>query len=105
MPVTFREIVRSFDVAPIETGEGEAVELRVEILHEEGGRRPYSARIWRMAAIRLHPADADDPDELGEYRILIEDEIIGGEAFEGNSVEEVLDQLRHRIRAAWYIPR
>ena len=40
-----------------------------------------------------------------EYRILIEDETIGGEAFEGETVEEILDQIRHRIRAAWYIPR
>lgn len=102
MPVTFREIVRTFDLAPIETN-GEAIELRVEVLHETGVEKPYSARIWRVAAIQLRPVEAEE-GELEEYRILIEDETIGGERFEGNTVEEVLDQIRHRIRAAWYIP-
>jgi len=104
MPVSFREIVRTFDVEPIET-DGEPVELRIEILHEEGATRPFSARIWRRAAILLRPSEAEDPDELGEYRMLVEDETIGGEAFQGETVEEVLSQIRHRIRAAWYIPR
>lgn len=104
MPVTFREIVRTFDLAPIVT-DSEAVELRVEILHETGAERPYSARIWRLAAIRLRPPRAEEEEEVEEFRILIEDETIGGEAFEGNTVEEVLDQIHHRIRAAWYIPR
>ena len=103
MPVTFREIVRTFDLAPIET-DNESVELRVEILHETGTETPYSARIWRVVAIQLRPLEAEE-GELEEYRILIEDETIGGETFEGKTVEEVLDQIRHRIRAAWYIPR
>ncbi len=103
MPVTFREIVKTFDLEPIET-DGESVQLRVEILHEAGSEKPYSARIWRAAAIQLRPVEAEE-DELEEYRILIEDETIGGEQFDGKTVEEVLDQIRHRIRAAWYIPR
>jgi len=104
MPVSFRKVVGVFDVEPIET-DNEPIELRVEILHEEGMAPPYFARIWRLAAILLRPSEAEDPEELGEYRMLVEDETIGGEAFEGASVEEVLDQIRHRIRAAWYIQR
>lgn len=104
MPVSFKEVVRVFDVDPIDTDD-EPVELRIEILHEEGATPPYSARIWRRAAILLHPSEADEPEELGEYRMLVEDETIGGEAFEGETVEDILDQIRHRIRAAWYIPR
>jgi len=103
MPVSFREIVRTFDVGPIET-DGEQVELRVEILHEEGATPPYSARIWRLAVIRLHPLDAEEGEDE-EFRIFIEDETIGGETFEGETAEGVLTQIRHRIRAAWYIPR
>ena len=104
MPVVFREVVRTFDLAPIETGD-EAVRLRIDILHEEGAEKPCSARIWRLAAIRLHPLEAEDEEEAEEFRVLIEDETIGGESFEGTTVDEVLDQIRHRIRAAWYIPR
>jgi hypothetical protein len=103
MPVSFSEVVKVFDIDPIETDE-EPVELRVEILHEEGATPPYSARIWRRAAILLRPAEAEE-GAVEEYRILIEDETIGGEAFEGDTIEEILDQIRHRIRAAWYIPR
>lgn len=103
MPVSFSEVVKVFDIDPIETDE-EPVELRVEILHEEGATPPYSARIWRRAAILLRPAEAEE-GAVQEYRILIEDETIGGEAFEGDTIEEILDQIRHRIRAAWYIPR
>jgi hypothetical protein len=103
MPVTFREIVKTFDLEAIETG-AEPVELRVEILHEAGREKPYSARIWRLAAIQLHPVEAEE-GAVEEFRILIEDETIGGEEFTGRSVEEVLEQIRHRIRAAWYIPR
>ena len=104
MPAVFREVVRTLDLAPIETGD-EAVRLRIDILHEEGAENPYSARIWRLAAIRLHPLEAEDEEATEEFRILIEDETIGGEIFEGATVDEVLDQIRHRIRAAWYIPR
>ena len=104
MPVSFSEVVKVYDLDPIETDD-EPVELRVEILHEKGASPPYSARIWRRAAILLRPVEADDPEELGEYRMLVEDETIGGEAFEGETVEEILNQIRHRIRAAWYIPR
>ena len=103
MPVSFSEVVKVFDIDPIET-DGEPVELRVEILHEEGATPPYSARIWRRAAILLRPAEAEE-GAVQEYRILIEDETIGGEAFEGDTIEEILNQIRHRIRAAWYIPR
>ena len=103
MPVSFSEVVKAFDVGPIETDE-EPVELRVEILHEEGAAPPYSARIWRRAAILLRPAEAEE-GEVQEFRILIADETIGGEAFEGETIEQILDQIRHRIRAAWYIPR
>jgi hypothetical protein len=103
MPVSFSEVVKVFDIDPIETGE-EPVELRVEILHEEGATPSYSARIWRRAAILLRPVEAEE-GEVEEYRILIEDETIGGEVFEGDTIEEILDQIRHRIRAAWYIPR
>jgi hypothetical protein len=103
MPVTFREIVKTFDLESIQTGD-ESVKLRVEILHEAGAERPYSARIWRLAAIQLHPVEAE-AGEVEEFRILIEDETIGGEEFEGRTVDEVLGQIRHRIRAAWYIPR
>ncbi|MBE9557731.1 MAG: hypothetical protein IMF08_12810 [Proteobacteria bacterium] len=103
MPVSFSEVVKVFDIDPIETDE-EPVELRVEILHEEGATPPYSARIWRRATILLRPAEAEE-GAVEEYRILIEDETIGGEAFEGDTIEEILDQIRHRIRAAWYIPR
>jgi hypothetical protein len=104
MPVSFREVVKTFDLDPIETDE-EPVELRIEILREEGVTPPYSARIWRRAAILLRPVEAADPEELGEYRMLVEDETIGGEAFQGETIEEILNQIRHRIRAAWYIPR
>lgn len=103
MPVTFSEVVKVYDLGPIETDE-EQVDLRVEILHEEGATPPYSARIWRRAVIQLHPVEAEE-GEIQEFRILIEDETIGGEEFEGETVEEILDQIRHRIRAAWYIPR
>lgn len=103
MPVSFREIVRTFDVEPIETDD-EPVELRIDILHREGASPPYSARIWRRALIQLRPVEAEE-DEVQEFRILIGDETIGGEAFEGETVEQVLEQIRHRIRAAWYIPR
>lgn len=103
MPVVFREVVRTFDLEPIETN-GDSVALRVEVLHEEGADMPYSARIWRLAIIRLHPVEAEE-DAMQEFSIFIEDETIGGEGFEGRTVEEVLDQIRHRIRAAWYIGR
>lgn len=103
MPVAFSEVVKVYDLDPIETDE-EPVELRIEILHEEGATPPYSARIWRRAAILPRPVEAEE-GTVEEYRILVEDETIGGEAFEGDGIEEILDQIRHRIRAAWYIPR
>ncbi len=103
MPVSFSEVVKVYDLGPIETDE-EPVELRVEILHEEGASPPYSARIWRRAAILLRPVEAEE-GEVQEYRILVEDEPIGGEAFAGETIEEILVQIRHRIRAAWYITR
>ena len=104
MPVTFREIVRTVEIGPIET-EDEPVWLRVDVLHTDGAAPPYSARVWQRASILLHPSESEDPDELGEYHMLVEDETIGGETFEGETPDDVLRQIRHRIAAVYYIPR
>ena len=104
MPVPFSEIVKSVEIGPIES-EDEPVRLRVDILHTEGARPAYSARVWQRASILLHPSESEDPDDLGEYHMLVEDETIGGETFEGETPEEVLQQIRHRIAAVYYIPR
>jgi len=103
MPVSLSEVVKVYDLGPIETDD-EQVKLRVEVLHEEGATPPYRARIWRRATVQLRPLGAEE-DEAQEFRMLIEDETIGGETFAGDTVEQVLEQIRHRIRAAWYIPR
>ena len=104
MPVPFSEIVRTIDIGPIETGD-EPVRLRVDILHTDGAKPPYSARVWQRAAILLHPSESEDQDEVVEYHMLVEDETIGGETFEGETPDEVLRQIRHRIAAVYYIPR
>ena len=104
MPVPFSEVVRTVDIGPIETGD-EPVRLRVEILHTDGATPAYSARVWQLAAILLRPSDSEDRDEVGEYRMLIEDDTIGGESFEGETPDDVLRQIRHRIAAVYYIPR
>ncbi len=104
MPVPFREVVRTVEIGPIETGD-EPVLLRVEILHTDGARPAYSARVWQRAAILLHPSEAEDREAVEEYRTLIEDETIGDEDFAADSPEEVLRQIRHRIAAVYYIPR
>jgi len=104
MPVPFSEIVKTIEIGPIETDD-EPVRLRVDILHTEGAVPAYSARVWQVATILLRPTEAEDADELGEYRVLVEDETIGGETFAAASPEEVLLQIRHRIAAVYYIAR
>ena len=104
MPVTFRELVRTVDIGPIRTGD-EPVELRVEVLHEPGAATPYTARVRRRAAILLHPVDEPDPDELDEFRIFVEDETFADESFGGHSAEAVIEQIRDRIEAVYYMPR
>ena len=103
MPVPFSEVVKTVDIGPIETDD-EPVRLRVEILHTDGASPAYSARIWQRATILLHPSEAEE-GELSEYRMLVEDETIGGETFEGETPEDVLRQIRHRIAAVYYIAR
>jgi len=104
MPVRFSEIVKTVEFGPIETDD-EPVLLRVEILRTDGAEPPCSARIWQRAAILLHPSEAEDPEELGEFRLFVEDETIGAETFEGDTPEDVIRQIRHRIAAVYYIPR
>ncbi len=104
MPIAFKEVVAAFDIGPIATG-GEPVELRVEVLRETGAAPAFSARVWRRAAILLHPTEATDADELSEFRILVEDEAFADESFRGDTVEAVTRQIRHRIEAVYYIPR
>lgn len=104
MPVAFREVVKIFDIGPIPTDD-EPVELRVEVLREPGPAPAFSARVWRRAAILLHPTDSTDEDELSEFRILVEDEAFADESFRGESIEAVTRQIRHRIEAVYYIPR
>jgi len=104
MPVPFSEIVRTIDIGPIETGD-EPVRLRVDILHTDGAKPPYSARVWQRATVLLHPSESEDQDEVVEYHMLVEDETIGGEAFEGETPDDVLREIRHRIAAVYYIPR
>ena len=104
MPVPFSEIVKSVEIGPIESGD-EPVRLRVDILHTEGARPAYSARVWQVASILLHPAESPDPEETEEFRTLVEDETIGGESFAGDSPEDVLRQIRHRIAAVYYLAR
>jgi hypothetical protein len=103
MPVRFSEIVRTVDIGPIET-EDEPVRLRVEVLCTDGATPAYSARVWQRTAILLQASEAEE-GELSEYRILVEDETIGGESFEGETPDDVLAQIRHRIAAVYYIPR
>lgn len=104
MPVAFREVVKIFDIGPIQTDD-EPVELRVEVLREPGSAPAFSARVWRRAAILLHPTDSTDEGELSEFRILVEDEAFADESFRGESIEAVTRQIRHRIEAVYYIPR
>lgn len=104
MPVSFREVVRTIDIGPIPT-QDEAVDLRVEVLHEPGATPPYTARVWRRAAILLRPVDEPDPGELEEYRIFVEDEAFAEESFGGESVDAVIEQIRDRIEAVYYLPR
>ena len=104
MPVPFSEVVRTVEIGPIETGD-EPVRLRVDILHTEGAVPAYSARVWQHATILIHPTEAADREEIGEYGVLVEDESIGGEDFAAESPEEVLRQIRHRIAAVYYIAR
>jgi len=103
MPIPFREVVRTIDIGPITTDD-EPVELRVEVLHEPGASPPYTARVWRRAAILLHPVDEPDPDELDEFRIFVEDEAFADEEFGGESVEAVTEAIRDRIEAVYYLP-
>lgn len=103
MPVSFTEVVRTVDIGPIETDD-EPVLLRVEILHAEGATPPYAALIWQRATIRLHPIEGA-AGEVSEFHMFVEDQTIGGEPFEGESPEDILDQIRSRVEATWYIPR
>ena len=109
MPVPFKNVVRVLEIGPIPGDEDEPVLLRVEILHDPKATPPYSARIWRRAAILLRPADGDDePDEtapMEEFRILVEDDTIGAETFAGNTPEAVIEAIRDRIEAIWYMSR
>jgi len=104
MPVPFSEVVRSVEIGPIETDD-EPVRLRVDVLHTEGSSPAYSARVWQFATILIHPSESDDPEEINQYRVLVEDETIGDETFAAESPEEVLRQIRHRIAAVYYIAR
>jgi len=104
MPVPFSEIVRTVEIGPIETDD-EPVRLRVDILHTEGAVPPYSARVWQVATILLRPTEAEDAEELGEYRVLVEDETIGGESFAADTPDAVLQQIRRRVAAVYYVAR
>jgi hypothetical protein len=104
MPVPFSEVVGTVEIGPIETDD-ERVRLRVDILHTDSAVPAYSARVWRYAAILLHPIESDDLEEVGEYQVLVEDETIGAESFAAESPEEVVRQIRHRIAAVYYIAR
>mgnify|MGYP001244604819 CR=1 FL=1 len=104
MPIPFHEVVRTIDIGPIPTTD-EPVELRVEVLHEEGAAHPYTARVWRRATILLRPADDDEADELDEFSMFVEDEAFAGEHFAADSEEGVIDQIRDRIEAVYYMPR
>lgn len=104
MPITFRDVVRTIDIGPIPTDD-EPVDLRVEVLHEPGAAPPFTARIWRRASILLHSVDEPDPEELDEFRIFVEDETFAEESFGGDSVDAVIEQIRDRIEAVYYMPR
>jgi hypothetical protein len=103
MQFLISEVVKTFDVVPINvpSSESEPLKFRIEVLKNIGEEK-FAARIYRTERFRLQPTFPQSGGKLiaenhGDHEILIVDEALGLEHFQGSSVSQVIELVEKAL--------
>jgi len=91
------ELVKVFDIAPFQVGDGEAFRFRLEVLRPVG-EETFVGKVYRLETYRLQPtfpqSEGDLPDWKNDALVLVVDETLDLASLKGDSVEDVLTKFQ-----------
>ncbi len=103
MTFVFSEVVKSFDLGPINVTDpdSEPLKFRVEILRRSDTKTFY-ARIYRSETFRVqptYPQSKGNPiaTNQGDHEMFVLDDFLGVDDFTGANAEEVLRKVEKAI--------
>ena len=95
-----RELVRTIDVDPFSTGDGDEFRFRLEISREVNTTR-YQGRVFRLETYRLQPTFPLAGDDAAEGKddalIYVGDHMFDPDLLQGTSADEVLGKFQARF--------
>jgi hypothetical protein len=100
------EVVRTVELAPIDLGEGDAVQFRIEIHQLIGATGKYFAQVWRIEHYRIQPTFPQAQNKLlhgpADERIIVRDDQFP--VAEATTVEMTLEKALEMISKRFLMP-
>jgi hypothetical protein len=91
------ELVKTFNVEPIEVKDGENLNFRIEVFNEVHSS-VYFGRVYRMETFRLQPSfpqvDGVLPNWAHDGLIYVADDMFDLDKLRGSSVEDVIEAFK-----------
>jgi hypothetical protein len=99
------EVVRTFELEPIELPDGDVIVLRAEILRVDRGK--FTARLWRVERFRVQPSfpqqDGTPSHLASDEALLVEEPGVLDSGFPRNPADpesvltELVEAVEHRF--------
>ena len=94
------EVVKTFDAAPFQAGDGDAFRFRLEVTRELG-TDIYRGKVYRLETYRLQPtypqAEGRLPDWKSDELIYVQDHMFDSDMLTGSSVQEIVEKFQKRF--------
>jgi len=94
------EVVKAFDVEPLEAGDGDTFRFRLEVLRTVDGKT-FVGKVYRLETYRLQPTFPQSKGELPDWRndalIFVADEMFDVALLNGDSVQDVLAKFQTEL--------
>lgn len=99
----YAELVATYDLAPINTGEADVLQFRLEVLRASEPAGRYFARMWAQELLRVKPTfGSRSSKKIGvDHFIWVEDHLCEWRAITGSTIEEVREMVMTRLAAVF----
>ncbi|MDR1423452.1 MAG: hypothetical protein LBI92_02430 [Azoarcus sp.] len=91
------EVVKIFDTEAFQTGNGEAFQFRLEIVHNLK-TNTYKGKVYRLETYRLQPTfpqtEGCPPGWKNDALIYVSDDMFDNKALSGVSIQEVVEKFQ-----------
>ncbi len=94
------EVVKIFDVEPIQAGDDDVFRFRLEVIRELNSSL-YRGNVYRLETYRLQPTFPQSEGSLPEWKndalIYVADDVFRADALSGGTVEVVVDNFQKAL--------